>query len=275
MGTREKYRPFTGDTNRKVRLDAAPLQLVIVQIQWPEHTRLTSSFDTAVKSFSSELKGFPLANTASEAEFKISPDGIEQVQGGVSYEYSSADGIWTVHLNQKFLSLSCGAYPDYKFQDLLDKLEPILHAVHKCLGIEVISRVGVRYVNRVENEDNIADLNQHFKSEALGYQFLDVPEGITLHGSLSQALYELNGIALNVRSGLMAPGQTPDQALAPLEKRAWALDLDAFQVTNQRFSLNSVMETVGNLSDTCYDFFKYVLLEAGETAFGGNHEGQN
>ncbi|QPK84063.1 TIGR04255 family protein [Corynebacterium qintianiae] len=273
MEIRKKYRPFTGDTNRKVRLDAAPLQLVIAQIQWPEHTHLNSSFEAAINSFSSELKGFPLASTASEAEFKISPEGIEQVQGGVSYQYSSADNVWTVHLNQKFISLSCGAYPDYKFQDVLDRLEPILLAVHKCLGIEVISRVGVRYVNRVEDANKITNLNQHFKSEALGYQFLDVPEGITLHGSLSQALYELDGIALNVRSGLMAPGQTPDQALAPLDKRAWALDLDAFQVTNQRFSPNFVMETVGTLSDTCYDFFKYVLLEAGETAFGGDHEG--
>lgn len=269
MENRNKFRPFTGDSNRQVRLDAAPLQLVIVQVQWPEHVQLNSSFENAAKQFSSVLPDFPLVNEIEETEIKISPEGMEEVKGARSYQYSSVDGYWTIHLNRKFISLSCRAYPGYKFKDVLEKLSSILRAVEQYLAVEAIARVGVRYINRVDEEERISSLEKYFDQSSLGYQTLKIPEGVSLRESVSQAVFVIEDISFNVRSGLMAPGTTPDRALASSGNTAWALDLDAFQLSDQRFSPENVLKTVGRLSDTCYDFFKYVLLDAGESAFGG------
>lgn len=269
MKNRDKFRPFTGDSNRRVRLDAAPLQLVIVQVQWPEHVQLSSSFENAANLFSASLPEFPLVNEIAETDIKISPEGVEEVKGAQSYQYSSVDGFWMIHLNRKFISLSCRAYPGYEFKDVLDKLSSILVSVEKYLAVEAVSRVGVRYINRVDKARSIESLEKYFDQSSLGYQNLEIPEGISLRESVSQAVFVLGDISFNVRSGLMAPGTTPDRALPPSGNTAWALDLDAFQLSSRRFSPENVLDTVGRLSDTCYDFFKHILLDAGENAFGG------
>lgn len=269
MEHRKKYRPFTNDAERSVYLDAAPLKLVISQIHWPEHAALSYSFDELAKSFGSKLEGYPLSGTVEEVTYELTSEGPVQGKGLVSYQWTSPDEIWTVHLNPRYLSLACRSYEGYDFQDVLERLTPLAEMTDELLGITTIERVGVRYINRVEDGDLVAEIPQHFKPQIVGYQNLQLAEKIALQTSISLAQFSLGEIQLRVRSGLLAPGETPDPLLENLDTQAWALDLDAFSNVKCLYRPATVMETVGKLSDTCYDFFKFSLLDEGEKAYGG------
>lgn len=268
MTERQRFRPFTGDFDKKILLAHAPLELVLVQIRWPELRQMQGDLKDLALQFGSLLADYPIYQEVAEVGYTISPDGIKQEIAGTVFQWSSVDGAWHVSLGKRFLSLFTTKYET--FGALAQRLEPLLQAVAEVLVIPVYERVGVRYVNRLVDEGLVGHLADFIRPELLGYSGLTASsDSVRLARSATQATYEIEEQHLQVRSGIVPPGETVDPAIRPLDRSSWVLDLDAFKEGIEAFSTHEVSNVCSKLSDIAYDFFKLVVTDGFVREFGG------
>lgn len=273
MTQRAKYRPFTGDTQKTVRLQNAPLELVLCQVRWPEMSFLQEDQlrPLALKFGQAMSADYPIYSEAKEINYAITPEGVTQNVVGSVFQWVSVDQAWHISLAKRFMTLYCTHYTDYR--EFGERLRAGLVNVREVLNVQVIERVGVRYVNRLADEAIIADLPSLIRPEVLGYQALPMTSGgATLRTSANQAIYSVADASLQVRSGMIPPGETVDPAIAPVGGRSWVLDLDASVETRSMLDVDAVTDRASQLSDIAYDYFKYVISEGFIDQFGGGQQ---
>lgn len=270
MLDRERYRPFTGDTSRRIRLKSAPLELVLCQVRWPELAHLQGDLKPIALKFGQSMTDYPVYDEVQEVSYTITPEGVQQSAGGTIYQWRSLEADWHVSLSRRFLSLYCTRYED--FGVFSERLRPVVEAAGTVVGIPLVERVGVRYVNRLTEQQLIANLREYVRPEILGYAALPSPASgaVALVSNANQARYTLGDMSLQVRSGIVPPGETVDPAIQPTTVDSWVLDLDAFSESVRPFGVSPVMEVAGRLSDTAYDFFKLVTTDGFLREFGGD-----
>lgn len=267
MADRERFRPFTGDTEKKIRLKDAPLALVLCQIRWPEFQHLRGDLSETAQAFGSMLDGYPVISNLHEMAYTITPEGVTQQPGEKIFQWHSIDGVWHISLSRRFVTLYCTTYTS--FPDFLERLMSVLDALETQVKVPLIERVGVRYVNRVTDSRLVENLGEYLRSEVLGYSGLTgVSDEVRLESSANQARYLVHDAALQVRSGLVPAGETVDPAVPAAQVASWVLDLDASSERLEPFDVATVIATSGRLSDFAYDFFKYVSIEGFLKEFG-------
>lgn len=270
MADRIRFRPFTGDSERKIKMRNPPLALVLVQIRWPEHARFTRDFQKLALDFGESLDEFPLYNEVTESGIQITPEGVTSIPGETAYQWHSTDDIWTVHLTKRFISLYCTRHEDYEFAELQRHLELITEHVQKVLKVQTIERIGIRYINRITDEALMSSLSQIFVPAVLGYAQLDgFQSDVKLMSSVNQSVFAADDVKLHVRSGKLQPGETPDPAVVAVDGNSWVLDLDASIEQRSVFDPTDVTRATGRLADVVYDFFKCVLLDGSENFLDG------
>lgn len=267
MTDREKYRPFTGGDSRSFRLNPSPLAMVVCQLRWPELSRFReeSAMRAVVAQLDEALKPYPIIEEGREAVLQMSAAGVNQVDGGSVFQWRTPDRAWTVTLTKRALTLTCtGGYQE--FSELLSKLQPLVEAVLPTMGVPVLERVGVRYVNRISKPEVLDSLHQMLARHN------GLPQKVghaQLRQQVEQALYAVDDIALQVRAGNLDPNAVLDPAVEPIGVRAWILDLDAFREGNTSAEPAAVLSLCGKLSDACYDYFKHVASDKLIAAYGG------
>lgn len=267
MIDRERLRPFTGDAEKKVRLRNAPLALVLCQVRWPNFSHLQGDMTEVVRTFGSALDGYPVVSSIHEVAYTITPEGVTQAPGERIDQWRSIDGAWHVSLSWRFASLYSTSYSS--FPDFLTRLESVLGAIASEVRIPLVDRLGVRYVNRVEDARLVENLATYVRPEVLGYAGLPGVTGdAKLVSNANQARYIVGDAALQVRSGLVPPGETVDPAVPPLQQSSWVLDLDASAEKMVPFDVPAVLTEAGRLSDIAYDYFKYISTEGFLREFG-------
>jgi uncharacterized protein (TIGR04255 family) len=267
MVDRERFRPFTGDTEQKIRLKDAPLALVLCQLRWPDFSHLQGDLTATAQAFGSSVEEYPVISNLHEVAYTITPEGVTQAPGEKIHQWHSVDGVWHVSLSRRFASLYCTTYTS--FPDFLARLESVLAALGAQVKIPLIDRVGVRYVNRITDARLVDNLNQYLRPEVLGYLGLRGESGdIRLGSSANQARYLVEDVALQVRSGLVPAGETVDPAVPPVQEPSWVLDLDASSEKTVPFDVSAILAGAGRLSDFAYDFFKFVSTEGFLKEFG-------
>lgn len=270
MSERERYRPFTGDDQTRYRFTAAPLEMVLCQVRWPELSYLQqASLEPLARAFGAKLDAYPLYSSTSELSFSLSQSGIEQNPVGVVHQWSTIDKKEHVSLGQTFLSVYSHAYSGW--DEFSSRLERVLQLLQEVIDLRVIERVGVRYLNRVTDEDRVSRVNDLVKPEVLGFQGLPLPQdsNIKLIQALNQIQISVDGNLLQVRSGVIPPGQTVDASVLPVDRPSWVLDIDSTMEASVAFEIEDVMDRAGRLSDGAYDFFKYVIKTGFLEMFGG------
>src|SRR6478735_6836140 len=110
MADRERFRPFTGDTERKIRLKDAPLALVLCQLRWPDFNHLQGDLTEIAHAFGSALEGYPVISSVHELGYTISPEGVTATPGDKIFQWRSIEGVWNVSLSKRFASFYCTAY---------------------------------------------------------------------------------------------------------------------------------------------------------------------
>ena len=270
MTERAKYRPFTGDSQKTVRLQNAPLELVLCQVRWPEMSFLQDDQlrPLALKFGQSMAADYPIYSEAKEINYSITPEGVTQTVVGSVFQWVSVDQAWHISLAKRFVTLYCTHYTDYA--EFSERLRVALANVRELLNVQVIDRVGVRYVNRLMDEETISNLPNLIRPEVLGYQALPTATGeVAIRSSANQAIYTVADASLQVRSGMIPAGETVDPAIAPLTGRSWVLDLDASVEARSMLDVDVVTDRASQLSDIAYDYFKYVISEGFVDHFGG------
>lgn len=268
MSDRERFRPFTGDASKHILLKEAPLPLVLCQIRWPELNHLQLEMRPLALAFGAQLEDYPIFQESQEVSYTITPEGVQQVGGGAVFEWRSLDGAWTVSLGKRFMSFYCTKYTNYAVFE--ERLADVLGKLVEHIRVPVIERVGVRYVNQISNPDLVDDLGEYVSPDVLGYSSLKpVSSGVRLVSNANQALYSVEDVMLQVRSGVVPAGETVDPAVAAIGSESWVLDLDAFTARIVPFDVASALTMAGKLSDAAYDFFKLVVTDGFIREFGG------
>lgn len=248
----------------------APLELVLVQIRWPEHGRFTRDFRALALDLGDRLDNFPLFNEITETGMQITPEGVTPISGETAYQWRSVDDVWCVHLTKRFVSIFCSRHENYKFSELQEHLSKVTELLGEVLQVRTIERIGIRYVNRITDTDLLATLSEVFDPAILGFTQLDTTSGTAeLISSFNQAVYRAGDASLHVRTGKLAPGDTVDPAVVPVDKDSWVLDLDASSEQRAPYEIKHVAEKTGQLADAAYDFFKSILLEGAEQRLDG------
>ncbi|NVC25304.1 TIGR04255 family protein [Kocuria salina] len=270
MTDRVRFRPFTGDAERKVRIPDAPLALVLAQIRWPEHGRFARDFKSLALDFGDRLDDFPLYNEITESGIQITPEGVTPIQGDNAHQWRTIDDVWTINLTKNFVSIYCIQHENYGFSELQQYTNLVADLLESTLNVRSIDRIGLRYVNRISNSSVLEELGTIFSSAVLGYAQLEVLPDVTSVSNISQGAYQVEEVLLQARSGMLAPGQTVDPAIPSVNRPSWVLDIDASIEKRRVFDPEDFESAIGKLADTAYDFFKLVLREGGEDRLDGS-----
>ena len=135
-------------TEKRCVYQKNPLAEVVCQLRFPEiltiGTTLPDQFQEAIRA------EFPLFTKRQEAPPPklIGTPGnmtLQNQQSSVNYQFSSADGIWSVNLTTQFISLSCRKYT--RWEDFAKKLDRPLAAFIQIYKPAFFDRIGLRYVN--------------------------------------------------------------------------------------------------------------------------------
>jgi uncharacterized protein (TIGR04255 family) len=262
MTDRAKYRPFTRDSEKSVRLSGASLELVLCQVRWPALSSLQTEeqLRAVAPQFGEKLVDYPLFSEAKNINYVITPDGITQNEAGSVYQWVSVDDTWHISLARQFMTVYCTQYPGYEPFD--SRLRAALESLRTVIQVPMVDRIGVRYVNRLSSKEDMDNLTSLISPAVLGYQALaSSPPGPLLQNSTNQATYQVDDALLQVRSGVFPPNLTVDPAIKPLTDKSWILDLDASQEARQIFAVEAVASTASRMSDIAYDYFKFITTE--------------
>lgn len=269
MADRVRFRPFTGDTSKSIRLKSNPLALVLSQVRWPELAHLQSNLKATALDFGSALPEYPIYEEIQEVGYQITPDGVHQSVGDTLYRWASVDRTWHVMLGRRFVSLYSTSY--VAFDEFSARMSAVLESVNTHVRAPLVERVGVRYVNRLDDPGLISRLAEYVRPEVLGYLSLS-PESqdVRVINSANQVRYAIDDVNLQVRSGILPPNETADPAIPPVPVSSWVLDLDASSEQFEPFDVQSILASAGKLSDVAYDYFKLVTTDGFLREFGGS-----
>src|SRR4051812_33069881 len=95
--------PF-GDPVASVPLKPASLVFVVAQVRFPlvvsiGEERFVGPFQEMIRG------GYPELERATEAQVLLGPDGVQKIEGGVVWKFSSAPDSWQVALTPSFVAL--------------------------------------------------------------------------------------------------------------------------------------------------------------------------
>jgi len=267
--------PFGDEEVEEVALPDAPLARVVAQIRYRRLSVLATDNGGANAVAAALRQAYPLLNEAQEVAVTITPEGVSQAPGGGRlWQLRSVDLNWQVSFGPEFVSLDTSTYTGR--EDFMARLKTVLTCFADTIAPPFAERIGVRYINRIENVD-VDELKELVRPEVLGG--LAVPmRTVTLTHSLSEALYNLRpdilpgGVVmdgLQARWGVLPPGAVLDPTLPPVPTPSWVLDLDSFRVGKADIAADAIADEVRNLAERAYRYFRWVVTPAFLTRFGG------
>jgi uncharacterized protein (TIGR04255 family) len=262
--------PFEESRVAEVRLDRSPLAVVLFQIRFPgpvtriEHAILSGDLADALSA------DYPFAERQEVVEFVFQPGHMpaQKSTNSTALALSDASQQWTLSIARDSLSLTTTAYKDR--DDLLARAEGIFEALARVAQPPAVSRVGLRYINRIVDTKLVQRLCENAGvAEPIRQQQLF---SLT-HGAIQSTLTELQyawseGQKLQARWGLLPAGQSIANPLEPLPNQSWLLDIDAYHEARFEFSTETVVMQLKTLSEKAYRFFRWFFTPEALPEFG-------
>ena len=260
--------PFFAGPVAETPLERTPLVAVIVQVRFP---MAVSRIQGALKNgdLQSELsEDFPFANQQDSFNFLIQP-GQPPVpqQGPPTWVLQDESGAWTCNVAADSISLTSAQYESRA--DVVMRSQRLFSSVERVARPPKANRVGVRYLNRVEEPAS----DNWLQTLAVGARGilseLQAEDRLNVETSFSQVLYHWSGTAsqLQGRWGVLPPYAAIDAAMPPVSKESWVLDIDSFSTEERGFRSLEISNVVGELASRAYTFFRWVVTPEGLTRF--------
>jgi uncharacterized protein (TIGR04255 family) len=206
---------------------------------------------------------YPRASQSQGIRFQLGlPGGESQPSASipvVNYQFEDEAQQWRVTLAQDSISLDTGSYVSRG--DFLEHLSELINALEACIHPTHRTRIGVRYINRIQGTENLTAVPSLFRPEILG--LMSFPE---LASQVGQVLTEAHMIApegtLLARWGLLAGNSTYEPMMvAPRQGNSWMLDLDAFCEVRKVFKSAEIMADATALADRACTFFQWAITD--------------
>jgi uncharacterized protein (TIGR04255 family) len=257
--------PFADDVP-EIQLSDAPLVKVVAQVRYPRPLDFSSenTFERIGRTLVSQ---YPVGRKVQASSLLITPDGIqEQPSTDINWTYQSVSGDWQVTASGQFISLETRSYTSRA--EFCDRLRQAIEAITTVIHPPVYDRLGVRYINRLEGEDVLADLHKLVRPVAQAG--LVVPhEGIRVQHSLCDTVFVDGNSHVQARWGWLPAGAGIDPTVPPPSAAHWLLDIDSFTGRGGPFDIDVLDRLARDLSGRAYSLFRWIITDEFIDRFGG------
>lgn len=262
--------PFGDEVPATIPLEAPPLANVLVQVRFPNvlsvaNEEFVGPFQQAI------IERFP----RSEANFELGitmgvagPEGMPGFTNSKTWKFKSADDVWKVSLASSFVALETSVYPGH--EEFFEELDRVLAATQAHIRPPFAERIGVRYIQRLDHEDDVNAIATYVRPEILGAATV-VAEPAQMQLLLTQSQFALPQESMGVRWGIVPAGVGIDAAIAPIDRVSWVFDIDTFtEQATQSFDAEEIRERAYAMSRRSYRFFRWAVEPAFLLRFGAN-----
>lgn len=255
--------PLRGRPPERVPLDTAPLVRVLGQVQFPKIIKISSEqhvgdFQEAVR------KAYPFLerDAAQSVKLNFGGGGLQSsATEEVIWRLFDHSRQWRVSLNPSALTLETAKYTSR--QEFLERFRFLLDALAETIHPAIATRVGFRYVNRIDRTKDIQELDQLVYPDLVG--LLSAPLRDQVELTVSQAQCTTLEGQLLVRWGLLPAGATHDPDTAPpVNARSWMLDIDSFTTSGlpeDGFQTGGIIGKVDTMANRAYAFFRWSVTQ--------------
>lgn len=158
---------------------------------------------------------------------------------------AAEEGDCAVSLASTSLALEAARYRD--FDDFAAELSRVVRALHEAFEPQVEVRLGLRYVNRIEDKRLQKQGIAFFLEEQLATP-VGGDLGNDLAGSLAELRFRERGGILAIRHGLIEPGH-------------YLLDFDRFSAEERDFAPKSIVQRIKRFHDLIERLFVWSLSQ--------------
>lgn len=255
--------PFLAPPPIQVPLPRSPLIHVLAQIRFPPILAIRSP-DSA-SGFQEQLRAdYPILDREEAHQVTFGPGGASQTTE-VVWRLSDRDRSWRASLATGFVALETTRYTSRN--DFIVRLRKVLAAAEAVFAPQIVTRIGVRYIDRVEGEA-LRAIRELVRPEVLGLAATFLAPRAT--HSLAETLLQGEQGQLRARWGLLPPRATVDSAAyPPVDYPTWILDLDMFQEAETPFAVDELAVTAERLAEQIYAVFRWAVTDEFLRHYGG------
>jgi uncharacterized protein (TIGR04255 family) len=258
--------PLFGAEPQEIPLPSAPLVTVLCQVRFPEIISIQQK--TFVAAFQERIRAdYPIVRNEQIKTVAVNELGMTVADDGV-WRFVDAERGWRLSLMSSSISLETRKYVSRA--DFINRFGNIIEAVHATIMPTHVTRLGVRYVDRVLLENGIS-MDEMLRPEMLGISGGSIRNGI--EHMVSEVMCKVKEGKMLARWGILPAGGTHDpDAMPPVEKSSWFLDLDTFtdyQASPISFDSGMIRASAFELATRAYCFFRWAVTPQFLATFGG------
>lgn len=262
---RYENNPFLGAVPETVPLPRTPLTGVVVQIRFPEVLSIAKT--DFVADFQERIRAdYPINQQDQSLILQVTPDGAKQTTLP-NWRFFDASMGWRVSLTTSFLALETRAYTNR--QDFTARLGKISAALDATIKPSIMTRIGVRYVDRVYG-DVLNHLEAYVRREMLGlFAEENRPQ---IARTINETLARTDVGMMIARWGFMPANQTHEPDMMPaIAESSWFLDVDVYKEFSppEAFKPNDIEKCAMALATRAYGFFRWAVNDQFLQAYGG------
>ena len=251
----------------EVHLPRAPLIRVICQVRFP----LIASIEDPkfIGEFQEVLRPeYPILREERALSLTLNASGMPVTSApAILWRFKDGSGNWRVTLSTDFLAIETTAYESR--DGFLARAGFLLAVLREKLGVGLLDRIGIRYIDRVVDPE-LKDIHHLVNKEFLGV--LATPLASKVERSISECLIraEPSGPVIQARWGLMPPKATFDpSAIEPIPDSSWVLDIDMYRTGPVVFDHQGIVAELRGYCEEIYGYFRWVVTEQFLATFGG------
>lgn len=257
--------PLIAQPPSEVPLENAPLIRVLAQVRFPflfsiKEISCVAAFQEAIR------EKYPILQPEQTQGLLLATQGFVPTEPQIIWRFTDINREWRVSLTPNFVTLETVAYSSRT--DFLERLENILTALDLHTKPNYIERFGLRYIDRLEEQD-IYEIQKLVRQEVAGVS-TELKEYV--YQAISEYIFNLpedRGQML-ARWGLLPANATIDPtAVEPIGKPSWILDLDMSLSRQREFNISVIMDEAHFFAERIYTFFRWVVTDDFLRHFGG------
>lgn len=251
----------------EVHLSKAPILRTLCQVQFAPVPELVD--DANERLLASLLReNYPVRGWAQGMAIGLLPGGpsapVEKLR-----TFEDTDGLWKITVASGFLALETAGYGSRA--DFMRRIGQILSAIAKVQAPPKVTRVGIRYTNRVRHPSELEGLVH----PALLAWITHLGQGVSLEMQAQQTvLRDREGNRVLARSLLLPPGARFDPEIAEIPEESWVLDLDAFRDGGRPFDVPEISKVIEVLARRAYQVFHWSVTDKFRRIYGAEQDAE-
>lgn len=260
---------FSGAPPRRVQLPRTPLVRVLCQVRFSPILSIRS--EDRIAGFQDAIRQeYPKLNREHAQTINIGPGAQGPPSESFIWRFDDPEHGYRTSLSTDFLTVETTAYTSR--EDFLSRLARVLEALAATdVAPGNVTRVGVRYVDRVLGDNDVREVSQLVRPEVKGMLALMVEGAADLKQTVQESLIRHEESAIRTRVAFLPPRATVDpNIIPPVDEPSWVLDIDAFREGDLEFTAKETAGIATELADKCHRVFHWAVTPEFLRYFGGD-----